>query len=90
MALTKEDVVKMLDERFMGLKIVLDEREASIGKLMEGASAKLIEIDQLQAKTVVTVKEHEQRISGMIAGCNEEFAVVRESTRALGQTVMRC
>ena len=84
MAVTKEEVVKMLDERFVGLKMVLDEREASIGKLMAGASAKLIEIEQLQTKTVVTVQEHEQRISGMLAGCNQEFAVVRaryESTR---------
>ena len=77
MALTKEEVVKMLDERMIGVKIVLDEREASIGTLMAGASAKLIEIEQLQARTVITVEEHEQRISKMLAGCNEEFAVVR-------------
>ena len=77
MAITKEEVVKMLDERFTGLKLVLDEREDSIGKLMAVASAKLIEIDTLQAKTVVTVGEHEQRISNMLTGCNEEFACQR-------------
>ena len=84
MAITREEVEKMMNERFVGLKMVLDEREASIGKLMAGASAKLDEIDKLQAQTVVTVGEHEQRISNMLAGCNDEFAVVRakyESTK---------
>ena len=75
--LTQADVERIVEARFGEYRDAVERAVVQTGALMEGAQTKLNQVEALVGSMTGKMSEHEDRISRIIASCNEEFDAVR-------------